>query len=149
MYLVLGISWWLMWFFATVILSYIIKSTVVVKNLPHSLGPQNAAVIWSILITVFYIPINPAFCLLQIRIGSSNQGVGQVLFKVILSFSLLDLKLFGLILYWIEILCMQQKDGKPFWYMYVYINRHSNSFPGLWSNILIEKWYTKLMFPMG
>lgn len=82
-----------------------------VINLPHSLGPQNAAVIWSILITVFYIPINPAFCLLQIRIGSSNQGVGQVLFKVILSFSLLDLKLFGLILYWLEILCMQQKDG--------------------------------------
>lgn len=97
MYLVLGISWWLMWFFATVILSYIIKSTVVVINLPHSLGPQNAAVIWSILITVFYIPINPAFCLLQIRIGSSNQGVGQVLFKVILSFSLLNLKLLGLI----------------------------------------------------
>lgn len=97
MYLVLGISWWLMWFFATVILSYIIKSTVVVINLPHSLGPQNAAVIWSILITVFYIPINPAFCLLQIRIGSSNQGVGQVLFKVFLSFSLLNLKLLGLI----------------------------------------------------
>lgn len=97
MYLVLGISWWLMWFFATVILSYIIKSTVVVINLPHSLGPQNAAVIWSILITVFYIPINPAFCLLHIRIGSSNQGVGQVSFKVFLGFSLLNLKLLGLI----------------------------------------------------
>lgn len=112
MYLVLGISWWLMWFFATVILSYIIKSTVVVINLPHSLGPQNAAVIWSILITVFYIPINPAFCLLQIRIGSSNQGVGQVLFKVFLSFSLLNLKLLGLIYIGLKFYVpgMQQKD---------------------------------------
>lgn len=82
-YLLLEISLWLMWFFATVILSYIINSTVVVINLPYSLCPQNASVTWSILITVFYIPINPPFCLLHVRIGSSNQGVRQVLFKVI------------------------------------------------------------------